>query len=99
MTEDELKYGTESNASCKKIKQFKSDNNFRYTDSKTKNCIWCIHCEDRRPCCFSEGDYTKCKLMDFKRSDESDPTCTYDEYNFETVSEDDVCDKFKSYNE
>ena len=47
MTDDELKYGTESNASCKKIKQFKSDNNFRYTDSKTENCILCIHCEDR----------------------------------------------------
>ena len=37
--------------------------------------------------------------MDFKRSDESDPTWTYDEYNFETVSGDDVCDKFKRYEE
>ena len=98
MTEDELKYGTESNAQFKKIEQFKTYNNFRDTNSKTKNCIWCEYCEDRRPCCFSEGDYTKCKLMDFKRSDEDDPTDTYYEYNFETVLESNVCDRFKKKN-
>ena len=98
MTEDELKYGTESNAQFKKIEQFKTDNNFRDTISKTKNCIWCEYCEDRRPCCFSEGDYTKCRLMDFKRSDKDDPTDTYYEYNFETVLESNVCDRFENKN-
>ena len=98
MTEDELKYGTESNAQFKKIEQFKTDNNFRDTNSKTKNCIWCEYCEDRRPCCFSEGDYTKCRLMDFKRSDKDDPTDTYYEYNFETVLEYNVCDRFENKN-
>ena len=64
---------------------------------KQKNCIWCEYCEDRT-CCFSKDDYTKCKLMDFKRTDENDPSYIYYEYNFETVLDSNVCDRFEKKN-